>query len=85
MNLIERLKCRDDITVGVSNSIGGSKVLVRAQRITDCLEAAKLLEKYEKALKFYADPNVYKPHPHGPAFDNRDISFVAINALKDEE
>ncbi|GAJ29829.1 hypothetical protein [Acidomonas methanolica] len=34
-----------------------------------------------KALEFYADPKVYEPHPHGPAFDHRDISFVARAAL----
>lgn len=33
------------------------------------------------ALEFYANPAVYAPHPHGPAFDRRDISFKAKNAL----
>lgn len=37
----------------------------------------KLLE----ALRFYADPEIYKPHPHGPAFEDRDKSHVAIAAL----
>lgn len=34
-----------------------------------------------RAPEFYADPNIYKPHPHGPAFDDRDKSDVARTAL----
>ena len=41
-------------------------------------EVARLRE----ALRFYADPAVYKAHPHGPAFDGRDLSFVARAALE---
>ena len=44
-------------------------------RVREAVEAAK------NALAFYADPAVYKPHPHGAAFDRRDLSFVAIDAL----
>lgn len=29
------------------------------------------------ALQLYANPEIYKPHPHGPAFDRRDLSDVA--------
>lgn len=35
----------------------------------------------EDALRFYADPELYRPHPHGPAFERRDKSFCAIAAL----
>lgn len=34
-----------------------------------------------EALEFYANPDIYKPHPHGPAFDRRDLSFRARSAL----
>lgn len=34
-----------------------------------------------KALEFYANPEIYRPHPHGPAFDRRDLSFHARDAL----
>jgi len=34
-----------------------------------------------EALAFYANPEIYKPHPHGPAFDRRDRSYHAIAAL----
>ncbi len=33
------------------------------------------------ALEFYANPEIYKPHPHGPAFDCRDLSCHARTAL----
>ena len=35
-----------------------------------------------KALEWYANPEIYKPHPHGVAFDNRDVSYVARAALE---
>lgn len=34
-----------------------------------------------QALEFYANPEIYKPHPHGLAFDQRDVSFCARTAL----
>lgn len=37
--------------------------------------------RLRKALEFYADPEIYKPHPHGPAFDRRDRSYHAQAAL----
>jgi len=43
--------------------------------------AEAALEKAKGALRWYADPEVYRPHPHGPAFDNRDLSFHARAAL----
>lgn len=36
-----------------------------------------------KALEWYANPEVYQPHPHGPAFDRRDLSFLARRALQE--
>ena len=40
--------------------------------------------RLRKALTFYANPEVYRPHPHGPAFDRRDVSYVATAALTPE-
>ena len=34
-----------------------------------------------EALEFYANPETYRPHPHGIAFDRRDISYIARAAL----
>jgi hypothetical protein len=39
------------------------------------------LDTAEKALGVYANPDLYKPHPHGPAFDDRDKSHIARTAL----
>ena len=36
----------------------------------------------EEALKFYANPEIYKPHPHGSAFDRGGLEFCARTALK---
>lgn len=40
------------------------------------------IRKLEAALEWYANPQIYKPHPHGPAFDDRDLSFRARAALE---
>lgn len=40
------------------------------------------IERLRTALAFYADPEIYKPHPDGPAFDRRDVSYVARSALE---
>jgi hypothetical protein len=39
----------------------------------------------EEALKFYANPAIYKAHPHGSGFDDRDVSYVAVRALSQKE
>ncbi|MEX2739971.1 hypothetical protein AB3480_00730 [Rhizobium mongolense] len=38
-------------------------------------------ERLRKSLEFYANPEIYKPHPHGIGFDRRDLSFHAKAAL----
>jgi hypothetical protein len=43
--------------------------------------AERKLAMAREAMEFYADPNIYKPHPHGIAFDDRDVSFKAKNTL----
>lgn len=53
---------------------------MRDQRDAARAEAARLRE----ALTFYANPQVYAPHPHGPAFDRRDLSWHARAALAGE-
>ena len=47
----------------------------------DTLRLLDEIERLNEALRFYADPEIYKPHPHGPAFERRDLSFVARAAL----
>lgn len=38
-------------------------------------------ERLRAALQWYADPKRYEPHPHGLAFERRDLSYVARAAL----
>lgn len=38
-----------------------------------------------EALEFYASPEVYKAHPHGPAFDRRDLSHAARALLAGQQ
>jgi hypothetical protein len=42
-------------------------------------------DRLRKSLEFYANPEIYKPHPHGPAFDRRDLSYHARAALGEKE
>lgn len=58
------------------------QINAQAKRIAELeLEIARLRE----ALNWYDNPNVYRPNPHGPAFDRRDLSFVARAALQDTQ
>ncbi len=45
------------------------------------LDAEARVAVLEKALEFYANSEIYKPHPHGAAFDRRDKSYIARTAL----
>lgn len=44
--------------------------------------AALEIVRLRKGLEFYANPEVYKARPHGPAFDDRDLSFSAKATLE---
>lgn len=53
-----------------------------------CDDAADLIERQRaalrvarEALQFYANAEVYKSHPHGMAFDDRDVSYKAKSCL----
>lgn len=55
------------------------------QRLTERAESAEAeRDRLRAALEWYANPEIYKPHPHGPAFDDRDLSFKARAALTGE-
>ncbi|KEA07173.1 hypothetical protein [Rhizobium rhizogenes] len=45
------------------------------------IEAEVLLEEARGVLEWYASPEIYKPHPHGLAFDRRDLSSSAKSFL----
>lgn len=66
------------------DGIGGEYDLLRRREPAPPSPApapAGEVERLRKALAFYANPEIYKPHPHGPAFDRRDLSDVARAAL----
>jgi hypothetical protein len=51
------------------------------QAIMDERTAVAEVERLRQALEWYANPEIYQPHPHGIAFDRRDLSFKARCAL----
>ena len=77
-------KLREDAEALFSET-GMSSILTAIMEIKIQREKASRLTvelaKATGALKWYADPYIYKPHPHGPAFDDRDLSFKAIATL----
>lgn len=47
-------------------------------------ENARLTEErgaLMEGLRWYAEPHIYAPHPNGPAFDDRDLSWHARSVL----
>jgi len=60
----------------------GNELVDRLDGLTDRATAAEAkVAGLREALEFYADPKVYEAHPHGPAFDRRDLSPIARAAL----
>lgn len=57
-------------------------ILLSAGQILALLEERK---KLRAALEFYMNPQVYRPSPHGSAFSDPDLSFVARAALEGEK
>jgi hypothetical protein len=39
------------------------------------------MKEVVEVLEFYANPEIYKPHPHGLAFERRDKSDMARSIL----
>ena len=67
--------------------IGRDGKTVTAAALEDRAEAAEAeVKRLREALAFYANPEIYKPHPHGSAFDKRHtLGFVAEAALATQE
>lgn len=51
--------------------------------VKECEQLQAQNARLTEALRFYANPQIYKPHPDGPAFDRRDLSYAARNTLKE--
>ena len=63
-------------------SLNDDTIFIREDVHEAAIDAALAREAgLREALSFYANPEVYRPHPHGIAFDRRDISHIAIAAL----
>ena len=75
--ICERL--REPLVIEYAVPIPVHEVLQRAR--ADRGKAADIIDDLLGAREFSATPAVYEPHPHGPAFDQRDLSFVARNAI----
>lgn len=62
---------------------GCSEIRRLAQRSE--IDALKVeVERLRAGLQWYANPAIYKPHPHGLAFDDRDLSFHARAVLGEQ-
>lgn len=58
------------------------KILPLDEALTNALaELERVKQEAVEALEFYANPAIYAHHPHGPAFDRRDISYRARSTL----
>lgn len=57
------------------------KTLSRALVGDSGQSALVVADKMRVALEWYANSEIYQPHPHGSAFDKRDLSYVARAAL----
>ena len=57
-------------------------VHISSEQATENESLRKENAALREALQFYANPEVYKPHPHGLAFDRRDLSYRALAALQ---
>ena len=66
----------DRLTASLAAEVTESEAL-RAQ----LTEARAGEDELREALAQYANPDLYRSHPHGLAFDRRDKSYIAIAAL----
>lgn len=55
--------------------------IAQAAELTRLRAQIEAADKLAEAMTFYANPSVYAPHPHGIAFERRDLSFHAVAAL----
>jgi hypothetical protein len=48
---------------------------------SECMRLLEWNKQLVHAMKHYANPEIYKAHPHGPAFERHNLTQTAINAL----
>ncbi len=66
-----------DVSCGLMRHAADAIESLRAEnsRLTEERDAL------EEGLRWYAEPHIYAPHPNGPAFDDRDLSWHARSVL----
>jgi hypothetical protein len=68
---------KGDPTAGMLRHAGDVIESLRAENARPTEERDALVE----GLRWYAQPHIYAPHPNGPAFDDRDLSWHARSVL----
>lgn len=74
------MRSKDEIRRAVADMMGYPLDAIESLRA----ENARLTEErdaLEEGLRWYAEPHIYAPHPNGPAFDDRDLSWHARSVL----
>jgi len=79
----ERDEARRDAEWKVSRLMEADNAI--KQSMAETAAALAQVAALREGLAFYANPEIYKPHPHGPAFERRDLSFKASAALSAPE
>jgi hypothetical protein len=77
------IPARPDVDADLVLMTGLERAAALIRALEARAEASEARNKaLEEALAWYADPERYKPHPHGIAFNRRDISYTARAALE---
>jgi hypothetical protein len=78
----EQCTCYSDAEGVCSYCSSQTRLTAIAQRaFASAPDLAARVAELEAVLEFYANPEIYRPHPHGPTFDRRDLSYSARAAL----
>jgi hypothetical protein len=72
---VDALKYNDGL------DLPGDMPMVPADVVNRLRARIEAADRLAEALTFYANPSVYAPHPHGIAFERRDLSYHAVAAL----
>lgn len=73
--------CFGDVWHGEETRVCENADAADARLIALAPQLSAALLKAREALKWYGDPETYRPHPHGLAFDSRDKSYTAAATL----
>lgn len=80
-NVVDRERETADVNEKMINLVNSLRLEVNTLRVMNENRNEEIY-RLRAGLEFYANPEIYKPHPHGPAFDRRDLSFHAKSVLE---